>query len=113
MCRSGYVESSIYGGEVLSVIDMRTFLGMAAAPQLESSRLLVVQSAEADLTTALVVDHIIGIAPLTGVRMALPEVLYTDTMVPYIRGIYEQQAQALALFDLERFLLSPELRQFQ
>lgn len=97
-------------GDILSVIDIRVFLGFEALPQLETSRLVVVQSAQGDLTTSLVVDQILGITPLPDTPMAFTS--HADRVVPYIREVYEQQAHIVAVFDMERFLCAPDLRQF-
>jgi purine-binding chemotaxis protein CheW len=100
-------------GDILSVIDVRTFLGMEEGQPLESSRLLVVKSAGEDITTSLIVDQVTGIVPLPTAPVEFSSALFEDSVAPYIRGVYEHKAQALAVFDLERFLLSPELRQFE
>lgn len=99
-------------GDILSVIDIRVFLGLEALPQIETSRLLVVQLAQEDLTTSLVVDQILGITLLPDTPMTLSSSLYTDRIMPYISEVYEHHAQVLAVFDLERFLRTPEIRQF-
>ena len=100
-------------GDILSVIDVRTFLGMEEGQPLESSRLLVVKSAGEDITTSLIVDQVTGIVPLPSASVEFSGALFEDSVAPYIHGVYEHNAQALAVFDLERFLLSPELRQFE
>jgi chemotaxis signal transduction protein len=32
---------------------------------------------------------------------------------PYLNGVYDHENHVVAVFDLERFLLSPEVRRFE
>lgn len=100
-------------GEILSVIDFRLFLGLTAPASLDHSRLLVVQALEQELTTALIVDQVNGMLHLSAPRPAGPEVAVSDKLAPYLRGVYDQHSQFLAVFDLERWLASPDVRQFE
>ncbi len=100
-------------GDILSVIDVRAFLGMAEGHPLEHCRLLVVQSADESLLTSLIVDQVVGIVPLPTTHMDAPQTCSEDRLTSYLNGVYEHNAQALAVFDLERFLRSSELRQFE
>ncbi|MGE3540602.1 MAG: chemotaxis protein CheW [Candidatus Tectimicrobiota bacterium] len=100
-------------GDIISVVDIRAFLGLAEAQPRDSQRLLVVQTTDETLVTSLLIDRVAGIVPLAATLAEAPSRSYTDRMLPYLRGVYEHEAQTLAVFDLERFLRSPELRQFE
>jgi purine-binding chemotaxis protein CheW len=100
-------------GEILSVIDFRLFLGLEEAHHGEHSRMLVVKTTRDDIMTSLIVDQVMGIAPLAKARMETPAAPPGNKAVPYLNGAYEYADQVCAVFDLERLLLSPEVRQFE
>lgn len=100
-------------GEILSVIDFRTLLGLEEAHHSEQSRMLVVKTTGDEITTSLIVDQVTGIVPLTEAPMDLPATSSSHKAAAYLRGAYEHNEQVCAVFDLERLLLSPEVRQFE
>lgn len=100
-------------GEILSVIDFRTFLGLEDTHHGEQSRMLVVKTAGDEMMTSLIVDQVTGIVPLAAARLDLPEAPAGNKVAAYLRGAYEYNDQVCAVFDLERLLLSPEVRQFE
>src|SRR5262249_35322755 len=51
-------------GEILSIIDVRTFLGCEETHQGEEHRMLVVKTRGDEIMTSLVVDQVMGIVPL-------------------------------------------------
>ncbi|MBM3224003.1 MAG: purine-binding chemotaxis protein CheW, partial [Candidatus Tectomicrobia bacterium] len=99
-------------GEILSVLDFRTFLGMEDMHHDEHSRMLVVKTPGDEVATSLIVDQIMGIVPLTTARLEIPATS-NNKAAPYLTGAYEHEDQVCAVFDLERLLLSPEVRQFE
>ncbi len=100
-------------GDILSVIDFRLFLGLEVSQPAEHSRMLVVKAPGDEMTTSLIIDHILGIIPLTSARLALPETMAQHKSSQYLAGAYEYENQVCAVFDLERLLSSPEVRQFE
>jgi purine-binding chemotaxis protein CheW len=100
-------------GDILSVINMRTLLGVAETHQGAQNRLLVVKAVGDELMTSLMVDQVMGIVSLAPTDLDTPTALAHDKAAPYLTGVYEHEGQVCAVFDLERFLLSPEVRQFE
>jgi purine-binding chemotaxis protein CheW len=100
-------------GDILSVIDVRTFLGCEEAPQGEENRMLVVKARGDEIMTSLVVDQVMGIVPLCTTHVDASTVPTPGNAMPYLNGVCEYGNQVVAVFDLERFLLSPEVRQFE
>jgi purine-binding chemotaxis protein CheW len=100
-------------GDILSVIDFRTFLGIEEARQEEGSRMLMIKTARDEITTSLIVDQVKGFVRLPKTSLQTPTTPLKDKAAPYISAVCEHDEQALAVFDLERFLLSPEIRQFE
>jgi purine-binding chemotaxis protein CheW len=100
-------------GEILSVIDVRTFLGLEEGHYSETSRMLVVKTLGDDMTTSLVVDQVKGFVQLPRTSVQTTALSLEDKVAPYLTGVCEYGDQTLAVLDLERFLLSPEVRQFE
>jgi purine-binding chemotaxis protein CheW len=100
-------------GEILSVIDFRAFLGCEELHQGEQHRMLVVKARSDEIMTSLVVDQVLGIVPLSTTHPDTPTAPAHDKAVPYLNGVHEHEGQVYAVFDLERFLLSPAVRQFE
>lgn len=100
-------------GEILSVIDFRNFLGLEEAHYTESHRMLVVKTLGDELTTSLIVDQVRGFVQLPKRSVQMPAFATDDKVAPYLAGVCEHENQTLAVFDLERFLLSAEVRQFE
>jgi purine-binding chemotaxis protein CheW len=99
-------------GEIISVIDLRAFLGIDETYQADSRRLLVVKTPGEEITTSLVVDQVRGFVRLDTKQMTAAGTPLDDWVAPYLTGVFEYEDQVLAVMDLERFLLSPEICQF-
>jgi purine-binding chemotaxis protein CheW len=99
-------------GEILSIIDVRVFLGIDEGYPLESSRMLVVKSVQDEIVTSLIVDQVNGFARLSKARLEAPAIPVQDKVTPYISAVCEHEEHIVAVLDLERLLLSPEVCQF-
>lgn len=99
-------------GEIISVIDLRAFLGIDETYQADSRRLLVVKTPGEEITTSLVVDQVRGFVRLDTKQMTAAGTSLDDWVAPYLTGVFEYEDQILAVMDLESFLLSPEICQF-
>jgi chemotaxis signal transduction protein len=75
--------------------------------------MLVVKTRGDEITTSLVVDQVMGIVSLSATRLDASTSPTPGKAAPYLSGVYEHGNQVAAVFDLERFLLSPEVRQFE
>jgi purine-binding chemotaxis protein CheW len=100
-------------GDILSVIDFRAFLGCDEPHQREQNRMLVVKARSDEIITSLVVDQVLGIVPLSTTHPDMPTAPAHDKAAPYLNGVHEHGGEVYAVFDLERFLLSPAVRQFE
>jgi purine-binding chemotaxis protein CheW len=99
-------------GEIISVINLRAFLGIDKTDQADSSRLLVVKTLGEEITTSLIVDQVRGFVRLDTKHLAAASTSLDDWVAPYLTGVYEYEDQILAVMDLESFLRSPEICQF-
>ena len=100
-------------GDIISMVDLRAFLGMQRRSFGRDNRILVVQADQAVVTTGLVVDRINGIGYLAEDQIGPPHGPIEDQVTPYLRGVYEHDGRLLVVLDLDGLLLSPEMRQFE
>ncbi len=100
-------------GDVLSVVDLRAFLGLERGGHGRDSRMLVVRAREEDMATALIVDRVRGIRAVPADAVAAPTADADPRVAPYLRGVSEHGGRLLVLLDLDRLLLSAEMRQFE
>jgi purine-binding chemotaxis protein CheW len=100
-------------GDIISVVDLPAFLGMERTGYGHASRMLVAQAYQGQLTTGLIVDRVSGIWYLPVDQIGAPAAPIEDRVTPYLHGVYEHDGQLLVVLDLDRLLLSPEMRQFE
>ena len=100
-------------GDVLSVVDLRTLLGMPAAQSAASQRLIVVCSTREEITTGWIVDRLVGLRGITPEELKPCSTLMTGSAVSFLNGIVERDGRLIAVLDVNRVLSSPEMRQFE
>jgi purine-binding chemotaxis protein CheW len=100
-------------GDIISVVDLRAFLGKSPLVSKRDCRMIVVRSRREDITTALLVDHVREIRRLVSEKITLPTALIEDLSASYMHGVYEHDGRLLVLLEPERLMLSPEMRQFE
>jgi purine-binding chemotaxis protein CheW len=98
-------------GDITSMVDLRAFLGLERN-QTGGGQLMIVQAGEDRLTTGLIVDQVRGLRLLATEQSQVVEGL-SDRVVQFLRGMSEQDGRLLALLDIDRLLLSEEMRQFE
>jgi len=99
-------------GDILSVVDMRAFLGLdAAAPH--SARMLVVRLLTEEFATGLLVDSVDRIVAVPHEAIRPPESSLEGALAPYLSGVYVMDEQLVAVLDLDRFLRSADIRKFE
>ena len=100
-------------GDIISVVDLRTFLGLPRNEFQENGRLLVTQSHNEDMTVGLIVDRVTGLGSLQTGRIGAPTAPIEDQVAPYLRGVYEHEGRLLVVLNLDKLLLSAEMQQFE
>lgn len=98
-------------GDIVSVIDLRTFLGLEPTVS-HTARLLVVRLLGEEFSTGLMVDAIDQIAsiPLDAVRP--PASRLEGALADFLTGACHVADRFVAVLDIERLLRSPDIRQF-
>jgi purine-binding chemotaxis protein CheW len=100
-------------GDIVSMVDLRTFLGMEQMGYSQESRMLVAQASQGELTTGLIVDKVTGIRYLNVEQIGEPTAAIEDQIAPYLLGVYKHDGNLLVVLDLDKLLLSSEMRQFE
>jgi purine-binding chemotaxis protein CheW len=100
-------------GEIVSTVDLRGYLGMEVRPIDQDKRVVVVRSLKDELTTGLVVDRVEGIRGLPLDRIGRPSIDLPERLAPFVIGLMPQEGGVLVVVDVEKLLLSPEMRQFE
>ena len=99
-------------GDILSVIDMRTFLGLDPAP-LQTARMLVVRLLDEDFSAGLLVDAVDRIVAVSPDDIRSPESRLDGPLAAYLTGVCAIGERVVAVLDLDRLLRSPDFRQFE
>lgn len=98
-------------GDIVSVVDMRTFLGLeATAPH--TARMLVVRLLDEEFATGLIVDAVHRIVAIPSDEITAPASSLDGPLVEYLRGVCTIGENLIAVLDLDRLLRSREIRQF-
>ena len=99
-------------GDVISVVDMRMFLGLDAASS-HAARMLVVRLLTEEFSTGLLVDGVERIVAVPPEAITPPESSLEGPLAPYLRGMCVIEERLVAVLDLDQLLRSPEIRQFE
>lgn len=99
-------------GDIVSVVDVRTFLGLEAT-SLHTGRLLVVRLSDEEFSVALLVDEVQQIASVPIDAVKPPAAPLEGALAPFLTGVTETGGRLVAVLDLERLLRSAEIRQFE
>ncbi len=100
-------------GQIISVVDLRSFLGLDRQPTSPRTRLIA--GRVGDLVIGLVVD---GVSEMRGI---LPTLIQVQDMMralpawiaPYVNGIAAIGTRSVLLLDMERLLLSEKMHRYQ
>jgi purine-binding chemotaxis protein CheW len=100
-------------GHIVSVVDLRSFLGMERQPPSSRTRLVIGRVGE--LAIGLVVD---GVSEMRGI---LPNMIQLQQIMralpgwatPYVTGIATVGVRSVLLIDMERLLLSEKMHRYQ
>ncbi len=99
-------------GDVLSVLDMRAFLGLEATP-IDTQRLVVVRLLDEEFSVGLLVDGLDQIVTLELDSIRPPASPLYGPLAPFLTGVCVVDQRLIAVLDLGRLLRSPDIRQFE
>ena len=98
-------------GDVLSVIDVRVFLGLDSILT-HKGRMLVVRLLNEEFSVGLLVDSVDQIVSAPADDIRAPASPLEGALASYLSGVCQVAERLVAVLDLDRLLRSPEIRQF-
>ncbi len=100
-------------GEILSVVDLGAFLGFGPPDWPEGARMLVVRSAEDEVTVGLVVERVEGLGRFEPDGIRRVEVPGQGRLTRYLSGVYQGEDPPVFLVDLAGLLSSKAMRELE
>lgn len=97
-------------GDILSIIELRSFFGLPTQEQFGKARMLVVRSEQNRLTTGLIVDGVHGMRELTEDSFKPVTAALDDQILRFLRGLSVQDEGLLLVLDVDSILSSTEIR---
>lgn len=98
-------------GDIISLVDLRAFLGMTPLIVSRQTRMIVVRSSADGMTTGLLVDGVRKIRRLDTAALVTPPA-DRERPAAFSRATVELEDDVVALLDINRLLSSTEMRQF-
>ncbi len=100
-------------GDIISIVDLRGFLGLSPADSTQEGRLLITRSTNEETAVGLIVDSVSGIRFLQNREINTSTAVTKSKVAPYLRGIYSDKEQLLIVLNIDKLLLSSEMQQFK
>jgi len=112
-------------GDILSVVDLAAFLELESPQAIKTEwgnpittteqEMLIVHLSQnrSQLTVGLLVDAVQHIRYFNLNRITAPTITITNSVKPYLRGIYADNGEILVVLDFDKLLLSPQMQQFE
>ncbi len=98
-------------GDVLSVVDLRAYLGLDATSP-NSGRMLIVRLLDEECSVGLLVDAVDQIITLDPESIRPPASPLEGPLAPFMTGVCVVDERLVVVLDLGRLLRSPDIRQF-
>ena len=98
-------------GDILSVVDLRVYLGLGPTPA-TTGRLLVLRLPNEDFSLGLLVDAVDGIVGVEHQAIQPPASTLEGALAPFLAGMAAVGDHLVAVLDLDRLLRSSAIRQF-
>jgi purine-binding chemotaxis protein CheW len=100
-------------GDIVSMVDLRRFLGVGQFGFTPSARVLMAQTQTGEVTIGFLVDRVSGVRSLGVNQIKSPTAPIEDRIATFMRGIYEYENRMIVVLDFNKLLLSTEIRQFE
>lgn len=98
-------------GEIVSIIDFSTFIGLAGTKITQQSGLIVIKNE--GMETALLVDDVIGVIDVCDKEIQPPPAVLTKEQVEYIEGEVETKKGLLVIVNAAKLLNAKRLTVFE
>jgi purine-binding chemotaxis protein CheW len=97
-------------GDIVSVIDLRVFMGLPEADPGQEKKMLVARSSDGEISTCVLVDQVRGIRYLKLDQLVQPTAAAKDLFEEFIDGVCENEGQEFVVLDIDRVLSSERMR---
>ena len=98
-------------GDIVSVIDLRAYLGLPPHTT-AAGRMLVVRLLDEPFATGLIVDAVDRIVTLHAEDVKAPASPLEGALAPFVSGVCTIGDRLVAVLDVNHLLRSPDIRQF-
>ena len=99
-------------GTVVSVVDFAELFSVHSVAPVSESRLMVAQSLVDDISVGFVIEHVLGIRSFDTRQIVAPAAPIDGKLANFLRGLIDYEDQLVAVIDVEKLLLSSDLRLF-
>jgi purine-binding chemotaxis protein CheW len=101
-------------GDIVSMVDLGAFLGLTQTfASVPDGRVLVVRTISQEIMAGLLVEKVKGLRLISGDRITVPAASFENRLSPFMRGVSDIDGRLLVFLDLDRLLLSAEMRQVE
>ena len=98
-------------GEIVSIVDLKTFFNLKTATMGRSKRLIIIHNLK--IKIGILVDQIMGLLPLDEHAQKLQDSPFRNAeFTDYIKGVIPMEDQPLNILDIEKLLSSQRMTQF-
>jgi chemotaxis signal transduction protein len=97
-------------GDIVSVIDLRAFMGLPLAGPAQEKRMLVAQSGGGEISACFVVDQVLGIRYLDMDQLSEDTIAATEYLQQFLSGACEHQGEKYVVLDFNRLLSSERMQ---
>jgi purine-binding chemotaxis protein CheW len=97
-------------GDIVSVIDLRIFMGLPDADPGQDKRMLVARSSDGEISTCVLVDQVRGIRYLNLDQIRQPTTAVTEFIEEFVDGVCEIEGQEFMVLDFDRVLSSERMQ---
>jgi purine-binding chemotaxis protein CheW len=94
-------------GDILTLIDIRSFLNLSIADEIEGNKVVVVQTG--DLIVGIQVDDVLDVAEIDSLNVLQSPKNIEEANIKFIKGVLPYKEDMMVLIDLPRFLASESL----
>jgi purine-binding chemotaxis protein CheW len=98
-------------GDIVSVVDLRTFIGLEPTSP-HTGRMLVVRLVDEEFALGLLVDGVDQMATVDIGDIHPPASPLEGALAPFLTGVSIVGERLIVVLDVDRWLRSPEIRQF-
>jgi len=99
-------------GEIISVVDARTFFNLPTNDHGIQRRLIIVQSLQLDRSSGFIFDRLVGTHSIDEPEIKLSPAHASSSVSRFLKGTFSLGSESVGVVDLERLMSCEEMSQF-